>query len=125
VTSLVGAGDPLKRLEELLNRIYAEFRNMGLTSEERALNFAVTDAMQLQGIIQIIASDPSLKEFQFDSLEVVRSPICRPDSDCWDVKLYFFDPTSLLHSRRVYRFTVDVSDLVPVMIGDRKEWATC
>jgi hypothetical protein len=59
-----------------------------------------------------------------DQIDVEKSPICRLDSECWDVVLYFFNPMNVLgEARRAYRFTVDVSDVVPVLIGDIREWA--
>ena len=58
-----------------------------------------------------------------DTIEVERSPICRQYSDCWDVKLMFFNPSKVFEqARKVYRFTVDVSDVVPVMVGDVRSW---
>ena len=32
------------------------------------------------------------KVIRLDAITVEKSPICRLDSDCWDVKLKFFDP---------------------------------
>jgi hypothetical protein len=55
---------------------------------------------------------------QLDTIEVEKSPICRLDSDCWDVKLVFFDTTNYLAPRTVFRITADVSDVVPVSVGD-------
>jgi hypothetical protein len=61
---------------------------------------------------------------ELDAIDVVRSPICRPESDCWDVKLTFFDPAKLLErARKVYRFTVDVSDVTPVTAGPVRSWS--
>ena len=45
------------------------------------------------------------------------APICRPDSDCWDVQLLMFDPENERRASRVYRYTVDVSDVLPVTVG--------
>ena len=58
-----------------------------------------------------------------DSISVEKSPICRPDSDCYDVKLIFFDPENNQRSNRVFRFTVDVSDVIPVTIGTVRSWS--
>jgi hypothetical protein len=59
-----------------------------------------------------------------DTIEVERSPICRQDSDCWDVKLIFFNPEKQFEvARKVFRFTVDVSDVVPVLVGDVRQWS--
>ncbi|MCP4549327.1 MAG: peptidase S8, partial [bacterium] len=58
-----------------------------------------------------------------DQIDVERSPICRPESDCWDVKLTFFNPTKRIEQARVvYRFTIDVSDVVPVTVGPVRHW---
>jgi hypothetical protein len=60
---------------------------------------------------------------ELESVHVVRSPICRPSSDCWDVEVYFFYPERQVQTvRRVYRFTVDVSDIVPVTVGPTRSW---
>ena len=37
---------------------------------------------------------PSGNRWSLDTIEVERSPICRPDSDCWDVKIHFFYPSA-------------------------------
>ncbi len=61
---------------------------------------------------------------ELDGIDVEVSPICRPGSECWDVKLTFFDPARRLErARRVYRFTVDVSDVVPVTVGTVRAWS--
>jgi len=103
-----------------LQRVYYELRNLGIDPRHRALNFAATNAFNVQRIFGTAAAGG----LQLDQIEVDRSPICRADSDCWDVVLYFFNPANVLgEARRVFRFTVDVSDLVPVLIGDIREWS--
>ncbi|HXQ73399.1 MAG TPA: hypothetical protein VN844_23055, partial [Pyrinomonadaceae bacterium] len=58
-----------------------------------------------------------------DSITTEKSPICRPDSDCWDVKLTFFNPARRLdQAREIYRLTIDVSDVVPVTVGQVRRW---
>jgi len=59
---------------------------------------------------------------QLDSIDVVRSPFCRKDSDCWDVKLKFFDPENDRRANRVLRYTIDVSDIMPVTLGTPRLW---
>ncbi|NQZ07800.1 MAG: PatA/PatG family cyanobactin maturation protease [Algicola sp.] len=102
-----------------LERVYHELRNLGTLSEERALNFAATNAYQ---VAQVFES--ALKEdMELDSIDVEKSPVARPDSDCWDVKMIFFNPSRRLEqSRLAYRFTVDVSDIIPVLIGPLRQW---
>ena len=58
-----------------------------------------------------------------DTINVEKSPFCRMDSDCWDVKLRFFDPENTRRARKVFRFTLDVSDLQPVTLGDVRTWS--
>jgi cyanobactin maturation PatA/PatG family protease len=115
-----------KRLEleagigNFLDRVYYELRNLGRASQERAMNFAGTNAFQAFAVFEQAVKD----HLVLDSIETERSPVCRPDSDCWDVKLTFFDPDHRLTvARRVYRFTIDVSDVIPVTVEEVRSWA--
>ena len=106
-------------IESFLERVYYELRNLGRSPEQRAINFAATNAFEIERIYE----NAMLDDMDLDSIEVERSPICRPESDCWDVKLIFFFPQRQVQTvRRMYRFTVDVSDVVPVMIGKMRKW---
>ncbi len=102
-----------------LERVYYEIRNLGLLAQERAMNYAATNAFQLNEVFTT-----ALKEgTKLDSIGVERSPICRPESDCWDVKLTFFNPMKRQEeARKIYRFTIDVSDVVPVTVGPIRHW---
>ena len=111
-----GAEDQLR---DYLNRIYYDYRNLGTTPEERALNFSATNAFQVSAVIAEAAGT----ERVLDSIAVEKSPICRPDSDCYDVKLSFFDPENNQRSNRIFRFTIDVSDVIPVTIGQVRSWS--
>lgn len=83
------------------------------------MNYAATDAFRLEFVFTS-AINAGLK---LDIIDVERSPICRPASDCWDVKLTFFNPTKRLEQARVvHRFTVDVSDVIPVTVGKVRSW---
>jgi cyanobactin maturation PatA/PatG family protease len=107
-------------LESFLNRVYYDLRNLGTTSQDRALNFAATNAFQAaQTFIKAV-----VEGMQLDSINVQKSPFCRMDSDCWDVQLKFFDPENRRRARRVFRFTIDVSDVVPVTLGEVRSWTT-
>ncbi len=102
-----------------LERVYFDLRNVGMTSRDRALNYAATNALTAAGIFEA-----ALKaDMELDTIETERSPICRPASECWDVVLCFFDPESILRSRRCHRFTVDVSDVCPVIVGNVRSWS--
>lgn len=106
-------------IRNFLQRVYHETRNLGLTPQDRALNFAATNAFNVAGIFESALKD----DLDLDRIDVERSPICRPESDCWDVKLTFFNPRKVLEqARRVFRFTVDVSDVMPVTVGGVRSW---
>lgn len=106
-------------VENFLNRIYYDYRNLGTTSQDRALNFAATN------IIQNVRSASRTIEsgMELDSIGVEKSPFCRLDSDCWDVKIKFFDPENRNRARQVFRYTIDVSDISPVTLGEPKRWS--
>lgn len=111
----------LAGVRNFLDRVYHGLRNLGLSPQDRAINFTATNAFSFEKIYEA-----ALKEkMELESVNVVRSPICRPSSDCWDVEVYFFYPERLVQTvRRVYRFTVDVSDTVPVTVGPTRSWFT-
>ncbi|WP_439571986.1 PatA/PatG family cyanobactin maturation protease [Phreatobacter sp.] len=103
---------------DFLNRVYYDMRNLGITAEERAMNYAATNAFQISEVI----AGASRANLDLDGLAVRKSPVCRPDSDCHDVELSFFDPENTNRASRIYRFTVDVSDIIPVTIGTVRSW---
>lgn len=105
-------------LADFLNRIYYDLRNLGITGEERALNYAATNAFQVS---EVIAS-ATRGELDLDTLVVKKSPVCRTDSDCYDVELAFYDPENTNRANRIFRFTIDVSDVIPVTIGQVRSW---
>lgn len=108
-----------RSLSSFLNRIYYDLRNVGQIARDRALNFAATNAFQaVQTFSQAVVMGMELH-----SIEVEKSPFCRYGSECWDVKLKFFDPEHGLRAKRVFRFTIDVSDRTPVTLGEVRSWA--
>jgi len=101
-----------------LDRIYYDLRNMGITPTDRAINYAATNAMNAANVfVEAMES-----KMQLDTITTEKSPIHSGSSECFDVKLTFFDPENQLRSRKVYRFTVDVSETCPVMIGAVRSW---
>ena len=116
-----GAFDPSDGLRTFLNRIYEELRNVGVAPQDRAMNFAATNAYQANDIFVKLRG----RNIHIESFEVVRSPVMRPDSDCWDVKMTFYNPAELTTKpREVYFYTIDVSDVVPVAVGKPRHWTT-
>jgi cyanobactin maturation PatA/PatG family protease len=110
----------LKRsLREFLNRLYFELQNAGRTSRERALNYAGTNLIEPKKIFR-----RELREkHSLDSIGAERSTMCRLGSDCWDITLSFFNPEHPLQTvRSIYRYTVDVSEVFPVIVGEIRSW---
>jgi cyanobactin maturation PatA/PatG family protease len=114
-----GYQEKILGIHNFLDRVYFELRNLGQTPQEQATNFAATNAFNIERVYE-----QAMKEkMDLDTIEVDRSPVCRPESDCWDVKLMFFFPDRQVQTvRRAYRFTVDVSDVVPVTVGTVRSW---
>lgn len=126
-TELVAAARKALELDDIpddtffnfLTRVYDELRNFGLSPEDRALNFAATNAYQAA----VSFADAAKRHLELDRISVRKSPICRPDSDCWDVQLVMFDPDNDRRAGRFYRYTVDVSEVLPVTIGKVRSWS--
>jgi len=107
-------------LDNFLSRIYYELRNLGGSPQERAMNYAATNAFQAGEVF----TEAALRCMELDTISVEQSPVSRPGSDCLDVKMVFFNPAKRLEqARKVHRFTIDVSDIVPVTIGPRRSWS--
>ncbi len=105
--------------EGFLERIYNEFRNVGISPQDRALNYSAMNAHNTRKIFTTMSGGG----MRLDTVEVDRSVICRPDSDCWDVTYRFFNPKEVLtQARQVFQYTIDVSDLVPVAVGPLRNW---
>ena len=108
-----------KSLRSFLQRVYYDLRNLGQADRDRAINFAATNAFQATASI----SEAVAVGMELHSIEVEKSPFCRYNSNCWDVKLKFFNPDNTRRAKKVYRFTIDVSDLMPVTLGKVRSWS--
>ena len=106
-------------LSNFLNRVYYDLRNLGVTAQQRALNYAATNAFQASQVMESAAQG----DLELDTVGVRKSPVCRPDSDCYDIEIKFFQPSNTNVADKVYRFTVDVSDAMPVTIGEVRAWS--
>jgi subtilisin family serine protease len=112
-------GDAAAGLSNFLERVFYELRNLGTSPEERALNAVATQALNHAGIFAAAHG----QKLTLDTTEISKAPVSRPGSDCWDVKLIFFNPAErLTQARQVYRITIDVSGPLPVVVGTPKQW---
>jgi cyanobactin maturation PatA/PatG family protease len=106
-------------VSNFLERIYFEVRNLGITPQERAMNSAATNAFQIEKVYE----EAVKADLKLASIGVERSPLCRIGADCWDVSLTFFNPSKRYEqAKRVYRFTIDVGDVIPVTVGPVRAW---
>lgn len=108
-----------RSLKNFLQRVYYELKNLGQLDRDRTLNFAATNAFQAASTFaEAIAAGMELR-----TIEIEKSPFCRLHSNCWDVKLTFFDSENSRRANKVYRFTIDVKDMLPVTLGSVRSWS--
>jgi len=110
---------------ELLHRVLERFgdftRNPGNQPDTRALNYASTNVYQLLSAVATrVLAQIEIANAELDSIDVRPSATCRFDSVCFDVEVAFFDRSNFLAARSVVAQTVDVSDIVPVMLGTER-----
>ncbi|KJS53518.1 hypothetical protein VM98_24680 [Streptomyces rubellomurinus subsp. indigoferus] len=129
-----------RTIDAFLDKVYYQFRNLGQTSADRAMNSAGTNAFSVAKTIsqamllgQSIPSNPSQRAsalgglnpenlmnpslYCIDTITVAKSPYCRMGSDCQDVTVSFFDPENDRRARVNLLFTIDVSDEFPVSLA--------
>ena len=107
-------------IRSFLDRVYYELANTGISPSDRALNYSGTNAFHIERIFETV----NKTNLELDQIQVEKSRLCRPHADCWDVKLVFFNPQRRTEeSRKVYRFTVDVSGVLPVTVGPVRSWS--
>jgi hypothetical protein len=106
-------------VSRFLDKIYFSISNRGLSARERAINAAATNAFNFGGIFV----EAGAEGLSFRDVAVERSPFGRPGSDSYDVLLTFFDPARRLEKAPLRtRLTIDVSDAVPVVVGEPQSW---
>jgi Subtilase family/PatG C-terminal/PatG Domain len=107
-------------LDKYIARVQHEHHNLGTTYQDRALNYSITNLVTAKEILtnELVEAGRAL-----DNIEVIKSRGNRPGAEAWDVKLTFFHPEQRhAVSRKVYLFTVDVSNIIPVRIGEIRSW---
>lgn len=108
-----------EELGNFLGRVYFELRNPGRSPAQRAMNYAATNAYLSTRVFE----DAYARGMVLANIQSERSPIQPPDGEAWDVRMTFFDPQNqLARARRVYRYTIDVSDVVPFQVGAMRSW---
>ncbi|CAN7607425.1 S8 family serine peptidase [Bosea sp. LjRoot9] len=106
-------------VSRFLGKILFSIRNKGVTPQDRALNAAATNAFNFSEVLK----DAGRESMTLRDISVERSPINRAGSEYYDVLLTFFDPRRRTEvAPLLARFTIDVSDTVPVLIGEPTVW---
>lgn len=108
-------------VDRALEKIYHEFKNNGLSDDDRAINYVGTNIMNLvdvfQDVFEVVTENGKVRtRYEFDNASVETSKVQRPTSILKDVILRFFEPGNLDKAYKCYRFTIDVSDINPVMV---------
>jgi hypothetical protein len=114
-----------------LDKVYYQFRNLGQSGPDRALNYAATNAFELtqalangflSGRLVPRSSDEPEPLYALDDITVVKSRFQRPDSESYDVTLTFMDPENDRQARVAYLITVDVSGEMPVSLDSPRQF---
>uniref|UniRef100_UPI004056C4FF PatA/PatG family cyanobactin maturation protease n=1 Tax=Candidatus Electronema sp. TaxID=2698783 RepID=UPI004056C4FF len=114
---------PPEVIEQILVRMYEETRNYGLTPEERAVNYVATNVFEILEAAKILPGLDVNQKWELDMIQASKSAIARTGSECYDVEIAFYNPDNLVQARRITVVTVDVSDVVPVMIGNARHFS--
>jgi hypothetical protein len=113
-------GRQSRAARDLLDRIGDLLRNRGLKPRERALNFGAN----WPRLLERVCASAVREGMGLDDVQLARSPVGRRGSDCWDLSLILIDAEAESpSSRRVYRMTINVGDVVPLAIGEIHEWS--
>lgn len=119
--SVVGpepSDDYVRCVAEFLAKVYGEHQNDGILGKDRALNYAATNATQAAQAIKA-ANERSLS---LRRIEVVKSRFDRPNSECWDILVYFGEFERPTRPQRLWTWTIDVADVRPVSVGWLRSW---
>jgi len=130
-------GDPADQetvkliVRAFLDKVYYQFRNLGQSGADRALNYAATNAFSvvselangfLSGRLTPRRHDEPASLYALDDISVQPSQYSRIDSECYDVIITFFDPTNDRQARVAYLYTIDVSEVLPVPLAPTRQF---
>jgi hypothetical protein len=130
-------GDPVEVetvrliLRAFLDKVYYQFRNLGQSGADRAVNYAATNAFSLvselangflSGRLTPRPAGDVPPLYALDDISVQPSQYTRIDSECYDVIITFFDPTNDRQSRVAYLYVIDVSEVLPVPLAPTRQF---
>lgn len=114
----------------IMDKVYFEFRNLGTSAPDRALNFAATNIFQIsatlaEGLLSarlVPQADGPTSLYALDDIAVTKSPFTRLGSDNWVVTASFFDPENERRARVAVQMTLDVSVNPPVTLAPARQF---
>jgi hypothetical protein len=108
-------------IRRFLEYAYIECTNAGRTSRDRAINYCLANLVEITRVFESALRDG----MEFERIDARPSTTRLHAYDDWDVMLRFvYSQKRKHHMRRIYCFTVDVSDVIPVTIDSLREWST-
>jgi hypothetical protein len=118
-------------LRAFLDKVYYQFRNLGRSGPDRAVNYAATNAFSLvselangflSGRLTPRGPDQPHPLYSLDDISVQPSQYSRIDSECYDVIITFFDPTNDRQAHVAYLYVIDVSEVLPVPLAPTRQF---
>jgi cyanobactin maturation PatA/PatG family protease len=106
-------------MRSVVDRVLNDYVNLGVRPEDRALNYAITDVSRLGQIVRGAADEG----VAFVKVMVEPSPVTPQERQWFDVVWTFVDPQNDRGLKQHHRFTVDVTDVSPVPVGEVRAWA--
>jgi len=110
-------------LWQLFDKLYFQLQNLGVTSADRAINMAGTNVYALVETWAQKAKNQSGPLLMIQDIRAEPAKVARPGTDSWDVIVTMFNPAATLtEARHVTRITIDVGDVMPVVVGRAVTW---
>ena len=109
-----------KQLKSILNCLYVSVLNKGQYSDDRALNYALYNIIELSEIIKEV----TIQKIQLSGYKVIPSKISLQNSLIREVQLTFFDPENTNNASVTYAMLIDVSGVIPILIGETQKRQT-
>lgn len=100
-------------LNDFLKYVVDKERNLGRSPADRAINYVA-----VQGLLGLFGGKSIPSDFRLSSIDSTLSPFCPPGGECQDTTLTLFNPDDAVNTAPlVYRQTVDVATVNPVLVG--------
>jgi len=111
--------DIRNRIMSFLERVFFALQNRGILPEDRAINFSATNAFLVSHIFRKACKE----KLELKRIYTTKSSL-RPDKSTeWEVVMEFFNPLKVMEeAATVFRFTVNVGEVIPTLVGPVQSW---